>query len=280
MLTCTNGHTFPKTDSDVTLVTECPTCGEKLSEIISPDNSGTLLDSHLVSPSENRAFVKPESIDNTLVPNSVDEEPNSNLLATQDLQGTFLDSQLLKPESIDNTLVPNSVDEEPNSKLLATQDLQGTFLDSQLLKPESIDNTLVSNSIDEEPNSKLLATQDLQGTFLDSQLLKPESISPTQSKPDAANNTKTVNVQKTEAINNPNDTLDMVPGIDTRIQKQPNFDGLTNKVVTDPSATFATLDMVPGIDTRIQKQPNFDIPTNALSNSDLEKPGFTKTRKL
>ena len=141
MLTCTNGHTFPKTDSDATLVTECPTCGEKLSEIISPDNSGTLLDSHLISPSENRAFVKPESIDNTLVPNSVDEEPNSNLLATQDLQGTLLDSQLLKPES----------------------------------------------------------------------------ISPTQSNTSIASDIKTVDVQKTEAINDLNATLDMVPGVDTCI---------------------------------------------------------------
>ena len=204
MLTCTNGHTFPKTDSDATLVTECPTCGEKLSEIISPDNSGTLLDSHLISPSENRAFVKPESIDNTLVPNSVDEEPNSNLLATQDFQGTLLDSQLLKPES----------------------------------------------------------------------------ISPTQSNTSIASDIKTVDVQKTEAINDLNATLDMVPGVDTCIQKQPNFDGLTNKVVTDPDATYATLDMVPGVDTRIQKQPNFDDPTKPLSNSDLEKTGVHQNIKI
>ena len=94
MLTCTNGHTFPKTDSNATLVTDCPTCGEKLSEIISPDNSGTLLESHLVSPSENRFSVKQaESFETALVPTFLDEEP----LATQDLQGTFIDSQLLKP---------------------------------------------------------------------------------------------------------------------------------------------------------------------------------------
>ncbi len=199
MLTCTNGHTFPKTDSNATLVTDCPTCGEKLSEIISPDNSGTLLDNHLPPSTEKLIFLdQTESIENTVVPNSVDEEPNSNLLATQDLQGTFLDSQLLKPES----------------------------------------------------------------------------ISPTQSNTSIASDIKTMDVQKTEAINDLNATLDMVPGVDTRIQKQPNFDGLTNKGVTDPDATYATLDMVPGVDTRIQKQPNFDDPTKPLSNSDFEKTGI------
>ena len=186
MFICKNGHSFPTTDSNTTQVVECPTCGEKLLEIESSDGTGTLLDSYLPSSIEKPIF---------------SEQSNS----------------------IDNTLVPNSVDEEPNSKLLDTQNLQGTLLDSLLLKPKSIDNTLVLNSVDEEPNSKLLDTQNLQGTLLDSQLLKPESISHTQSKPGTANETKTVDFQKTQAINNPDATLEMGPGTDTRIQKKPNL---------------------------------------------------------
>lgn len=245
MFICKNGHSFTTNDSNTTLIAECPTCGEKLLEIKSSDGTGTLLDSQFPSPTEKLIFSdQTNSIENTLVPNSVDEEPNSKHIATQDLQGTFLDSQLLKPESIDSTLVPTA---PPN----------------------------------DQSNSNQSGTQDLQGTFLDSQLLKPESISRTQSKPNAANETKTVDVQKTEAINNPNATLEMVPGPDTRIQKKPNLNSPTNQNPgTDTGGHQATLDMVPGPDTRIQKQPNFDIPTNAFSNPALEQTGVHQNIKI
>jgi len=239
MFICKNGHSFPTTDSNTTQVVECPTCGEKLLEIESSDGTGTLLDSYLPSSIEKPIF---------------SEQSNS----------------------IDNTLVPNSVDEEPDSKLLATQNLQGTLLDSLLLKPESIDNTLVPNSVDEEPNSNLLATQNLQGTLLDSLLLKPESISYTQSKPDAASNTNTVDVQKTEAINNPDATLEMGPGTDTRIQKKPNLNNPTNQNSgTEPGEHQATLEMGPGTDTRIQKKPNLNNPTNQNFGIDTGGPQAT-----
>ena len=179
-------------------------------------------------------------------------------------------------------------------KLLESKpsDGTGTLLDSQLPplteKPiffeqsNSIENTLVPTPPpNEQPNPNQSGTKDLQGTLLDSQLLKPESISPSQSKQDVTNDIKTVDVHKTEAINNPNATLEMVPGPDTRIQKKPNLDIPTNQIAgTDPGAPQATLDMVPGPDTRVQKQPNFDIPTNALSNSALEKTGVHQNVKI
>ncbi len=206
MLICKNGHSFPKTDSDTTQNTECPSCGEKLSEIKSPNNTGTLLDSNLGSPSEKPIFLE-------------------------------------QSDSIENTLVPNSPSKESDSNQSGTQDLQGTLIDSQLLKPES--------------------------------------NSPTQTSPDIATNTKTIDGQKTEAAGNPDATLDMVPGVDTRIQKKPNLDIPPNKNSgTDQGAPQATLDMVPGVDTRIQKKPNLDIPTNALSNSELEKTGVYQNIKI
>jgi len=148
----------------------------------------------------------------------------------------------------------------------------GTLLDSHL--GSSSEKPLFGKQTEpsENSSSNLSGTQDLQGTLLDSQLLKPESVSQIPTNTGSTSDIKTIDYQVTEVISNPNATLEMVPALDTRIQKKPNLNNpASENSGTDTGTPQATLDMVPGIDTRIQKQPIFDVPTNFLTTPALEK---------
>ena len=206
MLKCKNGHFISKNNRNDSLIITCPTCGEKLFETKSEDHSGTLLDSNLGQLSQSNDSLK-------------------------------------KNEILEQTQPPTFSIDKPSQDQSNTQDLHGTLIDSQLLNTQSVSKKL-----------------------------------PTQSE---SQEIKTVDLDKTENVSPSNLTLEIPPGVDTGIRK-----GLTNNTPANDKTDVikeksqATLEVIGGVDTRIQKKSEPDISTSPLSNPAMEKTGVYQNPKI